>query len=333
MRGERSLTIPLVAACALHAAAVVILAASGASPRSAPFRPPPQTSEIEILSESAQPPVVGEAAPAKGPAVHPAEPARVVGAARGQVDVGRGETAATAPSEEPTWSFSPIDPAHADAGAGLAELESATRAGVRRVVAEAEARADADALRDAMRPGAGPVLTGAAGVLVPFTREAVRGSHAPMQGEVRLEYRVDAAGKVARVLVVDASASRSTWEEVAQDLTVQAGDRVVPVPAGAHGVAVLLDVSSYLASGSGVQGENSLKTSSPLQERFDTVHPEVPPATIRGGRPQQPRRLDLVIAPNQIDLTVQQGIGDLAVDGVVPARRVVAVRLVEERAL
>jgi hypothetical protein len=265
--------------------------------------------------------------------VREVEPTRNTGGGR-EVDLGRGEVVATPSPQEPTWSFSALDPARADAGAGLAALESATRAGVRGVVAQAEARAEADALRDAMRPGAELVLTGAAGVLVPFTREAVRGSHAPMEGDVRLEYRVDAAGKVARVVVVDASSARSTWEEVAEDLAVQARDRVLPLPAAAHGVAVLLDVSSYLASGSGVQGgDNALKMSSPLQERYDTVHPEVPQATLRGAHPQQPRRLDLVIAPNQIDLTVRQGLGDLAVDAVMPARRVVAVRLVEERAL
>jgi hypothetical protein len=144
---------------------------------------------------------------------------------------------------------------------------------------------------------------------------------------------IDASGLVSDVHVVDSSEERSTWDDVAKDVQLEASRRVVPIPARSRGSSLLLDVTTYLPTASGVDGTNELTTSSPIQRRFDDVRPDAPPASIRGGHSAQPRKLDLVIAPNQIDLTIRQGVGDLLLDATKAPTRVVAVRVVDERPL
>jgi hypothetical protein len=349
MPSERPLAIATIGACAAHAA-VLLLAM-----RIAPSRPPTagraaQTqgvTEVDVEREAPTPEsqahVPLEVA-ARATTDHARDP-RVTRAASAPTGANEGPSPApsapvvTAPpaASGAAWSFSAVvSPAPLPTSGGSDALDSATRAGTRAAVAEGAARDEQRALRDALapRPTDRAILTGASGVLVPLTRDVVRRSHAPMRGDARLAFVIDAAGLVVDVHVVDASAERTTWSEVAQDLALEAHRKVVPVPKGARGVSLTLDVTSYLPSTSGVSGANELTTSSPLQERFDSARPGAPPpGTIRGGRSTQPRKLDLVIAPNQIDFTIRQGVGDLLVDHAVAAQRVVTVNVVDERAL
>jgi hypothetical protein len=160
----------------------------------------------------------------------------------------------SAPSSEPggndeTWAFSPTTGAGAP-GPPLSgkALDAAVRAGVRATVADAR---DADRVHNRqLLPtyGAREVELGLApgGAFATITKDLVRRSRVPTIGSAFLRLDTDAAGVVTAVLVLDASAGRPEWAEVAAQIAAEARAKPARVPAGARGVSVWLEVTSAM---------------------------------------------------------------------------------------
>ena len=54
---------------------------------------------------------------------------------------------------------------------------------------------------------------------------------------------------------------------------------------------------------------------------------------MKESRADQPLRFNVVLGPNQVDATMHFGLGDALLDATASQKRVVAVRIVDERAL
>lgn len=212
-----------------------------------------------------------------------------------------------------------------ESGDSAMALRDAIRAGVRQTVTEgappengavASMRAELNQRDRALglSPGA-PLLS--------LTRNTVRRSSAPTFGHVRFEFRTDENGVVTAVRVVDASSDRAAWNIVAQTLAAEARARKLSVPRGAHGIAVIIDVSTSVKTASGIdRGESSVSVASPAAT-----------GTVKASRAEQPLRFGLVVGPNQIDATMHQGVGDALNNATTPDQRIIVARVVDERAL
>jgi hypothetical protein len=86
------------------------------------------------------------------------------------------------------------------------------------------------------------------GALVTLARDLVRRSRAPETSHATLQLDTDATGVVTAARVLDASSGRAAWDEVAGEIATAA--RAKPplrVPAGAHGLAVTIELASRLS--------------------------------------------------------------------------------------
>jgi TonB family protein len=133
------------------------------------------------------------------------------------------------------------------------KLTEAVSAGVRAIVADEQRKQDPMksviprfSPRDielGLAPGA---------ELAMWTRDRVRRSRAPNVGRALLEYRIDAAGIIGSVRVVDVSSGWNEWEQVAAEVARDA--RTAPpirMPSGTKGLAVTVEVTSDIKTVSG----------------------------------------------------------------------------------
>ena len=256
--------------------------------------------DVDVESPPIEPDAVVEPSFAAGERarVAHAEARRAAGARPDRSGAGTvGEPLSTAPepSGDGTWTFSPTGAAPSGTGLSSAALDDALHAGVRATLAED--RKKTHAMRDVLPtfsehdielglfPG---------GELVTLTRDAVRTSLAPDVGHALLEFRIDGAGLVASVRVLDASSDRSEWDEVAADLAKAARAHPVRVPTGSQGLALTLDVTSAMKTLSGLA-----PTDSALTKAMRAINDPI----------------------------------DSVIDGTSPARRVVAARVVDVHVL
>jgi hypothetical protein len=203
------------------------------------------------------------------------------------------------PTAEPagsgSWTFSPTPPAPSGTQLSSAALDDAVRAGVRATVAEGRTRGDP------LKQVLGGVTQHdielgliPGGEFVTLTRDAVRTSVAPTVGHALLEFQIDGAGILASVHVLDASSNRTPWDQVAAGIAKAARAHVTRVPSGVRGFALTLEVTSAMKTVSG---------STPTDGTLTKV-------------------LRAISDPF-----------DTAIDGTVPAQRVVAARVADAHVL
>jgi hypothetical protein len=252
----------LLAALAAHGGgAVWVWKAPRVWPVEAPAEPV-MAAELAIEVEPAQPEVPGVVAEpraateqAAGIAGHPSATAGGTGPARSETKQAPAASSEPAPGDG-TWTFSPTGGGSPSGGGPLSggALEAAVHAGVGATVAEDTKRRNDSSKR--LLPPFTPrdmelgLVPG--GALVNLARDRVRRSRAPMVSRALLEFSTDGAGIVASVRVVDASAGRAEWDEVAAEIAADArGKPPLHVPAGARGVSVTLELTSALKTVNG----------------------------------------------------------------------------------
>lgn len=293
MRRPLSLNRALLGALLLHAA---LFAAFGARSRvrgggggsvATPIDAP-TLAEVELEGPSAE--VVAPRAPAE--AASPTQAHRTearassaagarqgAGAPDGHDDAAtstRGSPADATASAPPGegWTFAPT---RADLGVTPGGTSATMRAAVAATVkGEAPPGGSAamasvlDALDDAERVAG----RGVGGPLVGVTRDAVREGLTSDFGHATLEFRTDGTGLVVSVRVVDVSADRRAWDDVAQKLVESAKKRRLAVPAGSRGVAVTVRVDSAVKTASNHDaGETSISVFGIPVKKSSAPHP------------------------------------------------------------
>lgn len=242
--------------------------------------------DVDIESPRSEPDAVVEPSFAAGERarIAHAEARRAAGARPERSGAGAGVEpfpSAPEPSGDGTWTFSATGAAPSGTGLSSAALDDALQAGVRATLAEDKKKSHP--MRDVLPafsehdielglfPG---------GELVTLTRDAVRTSLAPDVGHALLEFRIDGAGLVASVRVLDASSDRSEWDEVAADLAKAARAHPVRVPTGSQGLALTLDVTSAMKTVSGATPTNSALTKAmrAINDPIDSVIDGTSPA-------------------------------------------------------
>jgi hypothetical protein len=219
--------------------------------------PPPEPEPRAAATD--EPPV---ASPPSGAVAHPDE-------RRGSPAPGDG-SGGHAPAEQPaassgpaasdgSWTFSPTTTGGGSGGTPLAgsAWNDAVGAGVRATVAEARP----DPRRRQVLPAysARDIALGLApgGALATLTKDFVRRSRVPTVGHALLRLDSDSAGIIASVHLLDVSAGRPEWDEVAAQIVAAARQKPLRVPAGARGVSVTIDVTSAMKTVDGATPSNS----------------------------------------------------------------------------
>jgi len=136
------------------------------------------------------------------------------------------------------WSFSPTGPMDLGIGSYWKSVASASSAPRPPPSAEEYARNSdfARRLSDDMR--AHDLATGhsIAGPLVSAAHDAASPNVAPEVGSATIEIESDASGQIVAAHVVEASADRAQWDDVAEKIRRSMANKRLRVPVGARGV-------------------------------------------------------------------------------------------------
>lgn len=150
-------------------------------------------------------------------------------------------------ASEGTWTFSPSgEPTGGGPLSGTA-LNDAVRAGVHATLEQE--RSDRPRNRRIIPPFSQHDLELGlvpGGALATLTKDLVRRSRVPTEGHAFLRIDSDGAGIVAAVHVLEVSAGRPEWDEVAAQIAAEARSKPMRVPSGAHGVSVTIEVTSAM---------------------------------------------------------------------------------------
>ena len=318
-RFHSSLAVALVAHASGVAAALLLLH----GPQTKGLVASPTSEELVVLSEEP------EALPQPTVSAATAIPGALSGATRGALAraISPGASVVTTPEAAPSGGAPATSAAPAGSWSVSLTRDNATKLDWSRAYAPASAQRENTAIasvRAELYRRDRAIGMSVGGPLLALTRDVVRRSRAPTSGRARFEFRTDSAGVVASVLVVDASANHEAWNEAAQTLAREARARTpLAVPANARGVEVTIEVASSMKTASGIdRGETSVSVASPVAT-----------GVAKKSRADRPLRFDLVIGPNQIDVTMHLGPGDVAHDATSADQRVVSAQIVDERAL
>lgn len=187
---------------------------------------------------------------------------------------------ATASSAWSAWSLAtrdagPPDPGPPDLGVG----KSTIRDTIARAEPPPEPPSTTKVLREALEAHDRAIGLGSGGPVVEVARNATASSTAPVNGYAVFEAIFDTHGKITSVRVLDVSADHPSWDEVAEVIKRDLGEKTVRVPPASNGVAVSVRVESRWQMPDG---------SDP-----DPVKVCVPPFPCNAG----PRRKKLVLTP------------------------------------
>jgi hypothetical protein len=149
------------------------------------------------------------------------------------------------PASASAWSAWSLATRPPDLGLGT----SAVRERTARDEASAQASSEgnngrAGGLRDALEADDRAKGLGAGGPVVQAARDATAQSLAPVNGYAVFEATFDPSGKITSVRVLDTSADRPSWEDVAGAIQGTLREKAIKVPPRSTGLAVSVRVES-----------------------------------------------------------------------------------------
>jgi hypothetical protein len=219
----------------------------------------PAASERETVVEPASVPVPREG-PARREVRAPIPSVRPEGASAGGASEVPGVAPPAESADRESWTFSPTGAASDSPRLSSVALDDAIRNGVRTTVAER--RTKTDPLEHVLgQPSHRDIELGLfpGGDLVGLVRDTVRTSSAPLVGHATFELEVDGAGATS-VRVLDSSSDQAVWDDVAQAIARAARARKAATTSSGRGFALTLEVTSATQSVSGRTPTNSALT-------------------------------------------------------------------------
>jgi hypothetical protein len=227
----------------------------------------PPTAPMEAVIEVEAPPIEEPVAVAEAPvepvrsgtiarehagSASPASTAHVEPSASSSAEV-PSPAPPLAASDEGSWTFSPTKAAPGGSAIPLG-LTHGGESGIREAQAEDEKRATARAPDIHFTPQDFALGLVPGGRFVTMARDDVRRSLVPDISRALLEFDTNREGIVVTVRVLDVTSDRVSWEDVAAALRTEIGTgRPERVPAGANGVAIVIEVTSTLKTASGTK--------------------------------------------------------------------------------